>query len=82
MSYNQEEKIKAVNEFFKKEVVILDKFLGQDGVKKLLNGRKLGWTTLDEIDELIEKQIAPHLDLSLDNLKNKVKDKYSKLRQR
>lgn len=82
MSYNQEEKIKAVNEFFKKEVVILDKFLGQDGVKKLLNGRKLGWTTLDEIDELIEKQIAPHLDLSLDNLKNKVKDKYSKLKDK
>ena len=82
MSYNQEEKIKAINEFYKKEVEILDKFLGKDGVKKLLNGRKIGWTTLDEIDELIEKQIAPHLDLSMDNLKDKIKNKYSKLKDK
>ena len=82
MSYNQEEKIKAINEYYKKEVIILDKFLGKDGVKKLLNGRKVGWTTLDEIDELIEKQIAPKLDLSLDNLKTKIKDKYSKAKEK
>lgn len=76
MSKNEEDKIKALNEFYKKEVEILDKFLGKGGVNKLLNGRKLGWTTLDEIDELISKQIAPYLDLSMDSIKDKIKDRY------
>ena len=67
MSKNEEDKIKALNEFYKKEVEILDTFLGKDGCKKLLNGRKVGWTTLDEIDEIIGKHIAPHLDLSIKN---------------
>lgn len=76
MSKNEEDKIKALNEFYKKEVEILDKFLGKGGVEKLLNGRKLGWTILDEIDELISKQVAPHLDLSMDSIKDKIKDRY------
>lgn len=76
MSKNEEDKIKALNEFYKKEVEILDKFLGKGGVEKLLNGRKLGWTTLDEIDELISKQVAPYLDLSMDSIKDKIKDRY------
>lgn len=76
MSKNEEDKIKALNEFYKKEVEILDKFLGKGGVEKLLNGRKLGWTTLDEIDELISKQVAPYLDLSMDSIKYKIKDRY------
>ena len=54
-------------------------FLGESGVQKLLNGRKLGWTTLQEIDEIIEKQIAPHLDMSMDNITKKVKEKYSQV---
>ena len=40
-SSNEEAKIKATNEFYKKEAEIYDMFLGKDGVKKLLNGRKL-----------------------------------------
>lgn len=76
MSKNEEDKIKALNDFYKKEVEILDNFLGKGGVNKLLNGRKLGWTTLDEIDELISKQIAPYLDLSMDSIKDKIKDRY------
>ena len=51
-------------------------FLGENGVQKLLNGKKIGWTTLQEIDDIIEKQIAPHLDVSMDKITQKVKDKY------
>ena len=50
----------------------------RNGVEKLLNGRKLGWTTLQEIDEIIEKQITPHIDISMKNITDKVKEKYSK----
>lgn len=78
LSKNQEDKIKALNEFFKKEVEVYDMFLGERGVEKLLNGRKLGWTTLDEIDEIIEKQIKPYLDIDMKKIQDKIKEKYSK----
>lgn len=77
MSANEEAKIKALNEFYKKEAEIYDMFLGENGVKKLLHGRKLGWTTLKEIDEIIEECILPKLNLTMDNITNKIKSKYS-----
>ncbi len=76
-SKNEEDKIKALNEFFKKEAEIYNMFLGERGVEKLLNGRKLGWTTLDEIDKIIKEQIEPHLNLTMDSITNKIKEKYS-----
>lgn len=77
MSKNQEDKIKAINEFYKKEEQVLNGFLGERGVEKLLNGRKLGWTSLEEVDEIIEKQIAPHLDVNMESITEKIKKKYS-----
>ena len=76
MSSKEEAKIKAINEFYKKEVQILNKFLGENGVEKLLCGRKLRWTTLEEISEIIEKYIAPKLDDTMENIQNKIKNKY------
>lgn len=76
LSKNEEDKIKAIKDFFKKEVEIYNMFLGENGVEKLLNGRKLGWTSLQEIGELIEKQILPYLDLSMTKITDKVKEKY------
>lgn len=77
LSKNEEDKIKALNDFFIKEVEVYNMFLGPRGVEKLLNGRKFTWTTLQEIDEIIEKQIAPHLDVSMEDITKKVKEKYS-----
>lgn len=82
MSKNEEDKIKALNEFFKKEVEVYNMFLGDNGVEKLLNGRKLGWTTLQEIDEIIEKQISPHISVNLDKITDKVKQKYGEAANR
>ena len=82
MSKNEEDKIKALNEFFKKEVEVYNMFLGENGVEKLLNGRKIGWTTLQEIDEIIEKQISPHISVSLDKITDKVKQKYGEAANR
>lgn len=76
LSKNEEDKIKAINEFFKKEVEIYNMFLGENGVEKLLNGRKLGWTSLQEIDDIIEKQIMPHIDMTMEKITEKVKNKY------
>ena len=76
LSKNEEDKIRALNDFFMKEIAVYNMFLGPRGVEKLLNGRKFTWTTLQEIDEIIEKQISPHLDLSMENITKKVKEKY------
>lgn len=76
LSKNEEDKIKAINDFFKKEIEVYNMFLGERGVEKLLNGRKIGWTTLQEIDEIIEKQISPHLETNMDDITKKVKEKY------
>lgn len=78
LSKNEEDKIRALNDFFKKEAQIYNMFLGENGVEKLLNGRKLGWTSLKEIDEIIEKQIMPYLNISVDNITKKIKEKYGK----
>ena len=76
LSKNEEDKIKALNEFYKREVEVYNMFLGERGVEKLLNGRKLGWTTLKEIDEIIEKQITPYIDVDMKRITDKVKSKY------
>ena len=81
LSKNQEDKIRAINDFFNKEKDVYNMFLGERGVEKLLNGRKLGWTCLREIDEIIEKQIAPKLDFSMKKITEKIKKAYGKNKQ-
>ena len=82
LSKNEEDKYKALNDFFKKEAEIYNIFLGERGVEKLLNGRNLGWTTLNEIDELIEKYITPKLNITMDDITKKIKDKYAQAVER
>lgn len=82
LTKNEEDKIKALNEFFIKEIEVYNMFLGARGVEKLLNGRKFTWTTLQEIDEIIEKQIAPYLDVNMKNITERVKEKYGQALKR
>lgn len=77
LSANEEAKIKAMQDFYKKEVEIYNMFLGKDGVQKLLNGRPLSWCTLDEIDEIITKSILPQLEVNAESIKKKIMKKYS-----
>lgn len=77
LSSNEEAKIKAMAEFFKKEKEIYDMFLGENGVNKLLNGRKLTLNTLAEIDEIIETAILPKMEVNAKSVKEKIMSKYS-----
>lgn len=77
LSSNDEAKCKAFNDFYRKETEIYNMFLGENGVQKLLHGRKLRWTTLNEIDEMIEKIILPKLNITMDDITKKIKEKYS-----
>ena len=80
-SSNEEAKIKATNDFFKKEAEIYNMFLGKDGVEKLLNGKKLTLARLDAIDDLIEKQILPKLEIQADDMKKRIMSKYSNVKR-
>lgn len=76
LSKNEEDRLKAINKFFKEEVEIYNMFLGENGVQKLLNGKKLGWTSLTEIDEIIEKQILPYFEKERKSIEDRVMNKY------
>lgn len=77
LSKNEEDKLKVVREFFNREIECFNMFLGDRGVEKLLNGRRIGWETLEEINTIIKEQIAPKLDLKMENITDKIKKKYS-----
>lgn len=81
LSSNEEAKLRAINNFFKEQADIYNIFLGENGVQKLLHGRNLRWSTIDEIDEIIEKQIAPKLDLTMKSIEEKIKNKYSNIKE-
>lgn len=76
LSKNQEDEIKALNDFFNKEKEVYNMFLGDNGMEKLLNGRKMSWTTLQEIDAIIEKQIIPYMKENAKSIKEQIKEKY------
>lgn len=76
LSKNEEDKLKAVKKFCDEEVEIYNIFLGNNGVQKLLNGRKLGWTSLQEIDEIITSQIVPYFNTKIEEIEKKIKEKY------
>ena len=76
LSWKEEEKLKVLQEFYKREEEALDLFLGQNGTKKLLNGRKPYYSMYDDINEMLEP-IMPKLKLRADDIANKIKEKYS-----
>lgn len=76
ISKNEEDKLKALKEFYKREMDALDLFLGKNGTKKLLNGRNPYYSMYDDISEII-KPILPKLELRAEDIKNKIVKKYN-----
>ena len=76
LSWKDEEKLKVLQEFYKREMEALDLFLGENGTKKLLNGRKPYYSMYEDINEMLEP-ILPKLKLKADDIANKIKEKYS-----
>jgi hypothetical protein len=77
LSANEEAKVKAMQEFYKKETEIYNIFLGERGVEKLLNGRELSWNSLEMIDRIIEEQIVPQLKENATDIKADIMKKYA-----
>lgn len=76
MSNNEKMKYDALKSFFNKQKEIYNIFLGENGIEKLLYGRKFEWETMKEIDKIIEEQIIPLLNITFENITKKVKEKY------
>lgn len=76
LSWKEEEKLKALNNFYAEEEKALDLFLGQGGTRKLLNGRNPYYSMYEDISEILEP-IMPKLKLRVDDIAKKIKDKYS-----
>ena len=76
LSWKEEEKLRVLKEYYKREMEALDLFLGENGTKKLLNGRNPYYSMYEDISEIL-KPILPNLKVSVDNLTEKIKKKYS-----
>lgn len=76
LSWKEEEKIKVLQEFYKREMDALDLFLGEGGTKKLLNGRNPYYSMYEDINDMLEP-ILPKLKLRADDISNKIREKYS-----
>jgi hypothetical protein len=76
MSSREEEKLRALREFYSQEEKALDLFLGEGGTRKLLNGRKPYYEMFDDILEYLEP-IVPKLELHKEDIVEKIKKKYS-----
>ena len=76
LSWKEEEKLKVLQEFYKREMEALDLFLGENGTEKLLNGRKPYYSMYEDISEILEP-IMPKLKLRADDIVDKIKQKYS-----
>lgn len=80
LSFNEEEKAKALLVFYKEEEKALDMFLGENGVKKFLNGRNYYWDMFDDIaDALIP--VLPMLERNLKSIEERIKDKYKETKE-
>lgn len=75
LSYNEEQKAKAVKQFYKDMEIAMDLFLGEGGTQKYLNGKNPYWEMWDDISEALE----PHLDkmkLTITDMTDRIKSKY------
>lgn len=75
LSFKEEEKVKAVKQFYKDMEYAMDLFLGQGGTRKFLNGKNPYWEMWDDIDETLK----PHYDklkLTVTNMTDRIKEKY------
>ena len=76
LSANEQAKLKALQEFYKKEQQALDLFLGENGTRKLLNGRNPYYTMYDDISEMLEP-ILPKLTNNAKSIEDRIRSKYS-----
>lgn len=83
LSFNQEAEIKAVNDFYHKEMKMMDLFLGEGKTQMILDKvmkRKPYLTMFNDIIDGLE-QVGDLFKIDYEAIKNKIKDKYSNIEE-
>lgn len=75
LSSNEELKVKALRNFYKKMEEAMDLFLGEGGTKKYLNGRNPYYEMFDDLSEAIEPYLGK-MKLTVSDMTNRIKEKY------
>ncbi len=76
LSKNEEEKVKAMHQYYKEMEESTDLFLGKGGTRKFLNGRKPYFEMFDHVSKALEPYM-PKLNLTVDAMANRIKNKYN-----
>ena len=74
LSKNEEDKIKALNKYYKTMEEAMDLFLGKGGVKKIFGETKY-YTMYEDLIEML-KPIMPKLKINANDISKKIKNKY------
>lgn len=78
LSRKEEEKIKALNVYYKNEMKALDLFIGEGKTQMILDlmGRNPYYSMYDDITEMLNP-ILPKLQMNADSIKKQIMNKYS-----
>lgn len=76
LTSNEEAKVRAVKNFYKKMETAMDLFLGDGGTKKYLNGRNPYYEMFDDISESLQPY-ENKFKLTITDMTNRIKKKYS-----
>lgn len=74
LSKNEEEKVKAMNKYYKTMEEAMDLFLGKGGVKKIFDDSRY-YTMFDDLAEMLEP-IMPKLKINMESINDKIMKKY------
>ena len=77
LSANEEAKMEALEDFYKKEMEALDLFIGKGKTQVILKimGREPYFSMFDEISELLEP-VLPVIEKGFQDFKSKIEEKY------
>lgn len=81
LTWKQEEKLKALKEFYNKDIKAIELFLGEGMVSKLLNGRKPYYELFEDIEEMLEP-VMPKLKANTESIIDKIKGKYGNKKEK
>jgi hypothetical protein len=78
LSWKEEEKLKALEEYYRQEMKALDMFIGEGKTQMLLDlmGRNPYYSMYDDISEMLNP-ILPKLQMNADSIKKQIIQKYS-----
>ena len=74
LSSNEEEKVRALQDYYKDMEEAIDLFIGKGGTEKVFGSRRY-WEMYEDLSEML-KPFLPQMKLSVTDMTNRIADKY------